>query len=307
VGLGPQRHWAWPGKVAWPIWLFWLLTENRGALLPIDTDGLWSTVEWPRSKPAGWRRRGGGGSLDGSSIAEGISGRGRTSASRSRGHLWGPSGWRGSTRRHDAWCGVEAVGQGLKRAVYGAQWWCARRCNGGEAGGGERKRKGAPRWGSPFIAARGGGMKAVRWRSHGWQNGGGSHNLDVIGTVWAPTFRQWGWQVVPRGFRFFSICPKLAQPIKLKRMPSWLDLHKSAKNSPFLYEASFKYSKELYILCWLQTPNKNKVKNPRTDSILESLMNFKGIQSFWKNLINYSKFFLDLIFTKVNLVGYTCM
>jgi hypothetical protein len=158
VGLGPQRHWAWPGKVAWPIWLFWLLTENRGALLPIDTDGLWSTVEWPRSKPAGWRRRGGWGSLDGSSIAEGISGRGRTSASRSRGHLWGPSGWRGSTRRHDAWCGVEAVGQGLKRAVYGAQWWCARRCNGGEAGGGERKRKGAPRWGSPFIGARGGAV-----------------------------------------------------------------------------------------------------------------------------------------------------
>jgi hypothetical protein len=43
---------------------------------------------------------------------------GRTSTSQSRCHRWGPSGWGGSTRRRGAWGGVEAVGDGLERAVH---------------------------------------------------------------------------------------------------------------------------------------------------------------------------------------------
>jgi hypothetical protein len=64
-------------------------------------------------------RREGRGSLEGFSVAEGINGRGRTLASRSRGHRRGLSGWGGSTRRHDAWVGVETVGEGLERVVHG--------------------------------------------------------------------------------------------------------------------------------------------------------------------------------------------
>jgi hypothetical protein len=45
--------------------------------------------------------------------------RGRTSASQSRGHRRGLSGWGGSTRWRDAWGGVEAVGEGPRWAVRG--------------------------------------------------------------------------------------------------------------------------------------------------------------------------------------------
>jgi hypothetical protein len=36
-------------------------------------------------------------------------------------------------------------------------------------------------------------------------------------------------------------------------------------------------------------------------------MNLKGYRPYGKNLVNSLKFHLDLIFTKVNLVGHTCM
>jgi hypothetical protein len=64
-------------------------------------------------------RREGRGSPEGFFAAEGINGRGRTLASRSRCHRRGLSGWGGSTRKHDAWVGVETVGEGLERAVHG--------------------------------------------------------------------------------------------------------------------------------------------------------------------------------------------
>jgi hypothetical protein len=82
-------------------------------------------VEWPGSKPAGWQTRlmaaeeGVGGSLEGLSAVEGISGGGRTLASQSRGHRRGPSGWGGSTQCCDAWGGVKAVGEEPERVVRG--------------------------------------------------------------------------------------------------------------------------------------------------------------------------------------------
>jgi hypothetical protein len=36
-------------------------------------------------------------------------------------------------------------------------------------------------------------------------------------------------------------------------------------------------------------------------------MNFKRLQTLWENLVNSLKIYHDLIFTKVNLVGHTCM
>jgi hypothetical protein len=62
-------------------------------------------------------RREGRNSPEGFSGVEVIGGGGRTSASRSRGHQRGLSSWGGSTRRRDAWGGVDTVGEGLERAV----------------------------------------------------------------------------------------------------------------------------------------------------------------------------------------------
>jgi hypothetical protein len=59
------------------------------------------------------------GSPEGLFMAEGIGGGVKTSASRSRGHWRGLSSWGGSTRWHDAWGGVEAVGQELEWAIRG--------------------------------------------------------------------------------------------------------------------------------------------------------------------------------------------
>jgi hypothetical protein len=39
----------------------------------------------------------------------------------------------------------------------------------------------------------------------------------------------------------------------------------------------------------------------------ESSLNFRGVQTFLEKVINSLKFPLHMIFTKVNLVGYTCM
>jgi hypothetical protein len=36
-------------------------------------------------------------------------------------------------------------------------------------------------------------------------------------------------------------------------------------------------------------------------------MNFQGVKTLWENLVNSSKISLDMTFTKVNLVGHTCM
>jgi hypothetical protein len=53
-------------------------------------------------------------------MAEGIGAGERISASQSRGHWWGLSGWGGSTRRRDACGGVKAVEQGLEWVVHGS-------------------------------------------------------------------------------------------------------------------------------------------------------------------------------------------
>jgi hypothetical protein len=64
-------------------------------------------------------RREGRRSPESFSVVEGIGGGGRTSASRSRGLWKGPCSWGGSTRRRDAWGGVETVRAGLERADCG--------------------------------------------------------------------------------------------------------------------------------------------------------------------------------------------
>jgi hypothetical protein len=36
-------------------------------------------------------------------------------------------------------------------------------------------------------------------------------------------------------------------------------------------------------------------------------MNFKGVKPYGKNLVNSLKFYLNMVFTKVNLIGHTCV
>jgi hypothetical protein len=61
----------------------------------------------------------------------------------------------------------------------------------------------APQWGAPFIAARGSGTKAARWRNHGQQNGGGGHSRDVVGMVWRRQPDSEADEWAPHGFTFF--------------------------------------------------------------------------------------------------------
>jgi hypothetical protein len=82
----------------------------------------------------------------------------------------------------------------------------------------------------------------------------------------------------------FSELSKLAETCKVKKAAL-----SSFKNSQFLHEASLKYSKQLSQLCRLQIPNRNKVKNPGTDSIFESLINFKRDSNLLKKSDKFSK------------------
>jgi hypothetical protein len=47
------------------------------------------------------------------------------------------------------------------------------------------------------------------------------------------------------------------------------------KNSQFLHVASLGYDEQFPQLCPHPIPNRNRVKNPGSDSTFESLMNFK--------------------------------
>jgi hypothetical protein len=74
-----------------------------------------------------------------------------------------------------------------------------------------------------------------------------------------------------------------------------------------LHEAVFEYFEQLSKLDELQTPNRIHVINVGTYSNLNLLSILKGFKPCGKNLINSLKFYLDLIFIKINLVGHTCM
>jgi hypothetical protein len=59
-----------------------------------------------------------------------------------------------------------------------------------------------------------------------------------------------------------------------------------SKKSQFLHVASWE---QLAQLCQLQIPNRNKDKNPVTDSVFESLMNFKRDSNLQEKSDKFSK------------------
>jgi hypothetical protein len=168
---------------------------------------------------------------------------------------------------------VEAVEEGMERAVRGGSATMSTTVFGAAheqwSNGGGRKR-GAPRWGAPFIATRGSGTKVARRRSLGWQNGGGSRSLDVVGMVWAPMSGQWGWRVGPTRFHIFPNYPNWLKFTKSKRLP-----YLATKNPNFCMGLVWNILNNILNCVNFKFQTKTKLKNPETDSIFESLMNFK--------------------------------
>jgi hypothetical protein len=68
-----------------------------------------------------------------------------------------------------------------------------------------------------------------------------------------------------------------------------MDVLSLSKNSQVLHAASRKYWKQPAQLCRLQIPNRNKVKNPLTDSLFEFLMNFKRDSNLQEKSDKFSK------------------
>jgi hypothetical protein len=75
------------------------------------------------------------------------------------------------------------------------------------------------------------------------------------------------------------------------------------KISQILQVDSFKHKEKLYFLDQLQNPTGLQVINSGTNSNL----NFKRYKTFYKNLINYLKFHLDMIYLNMNLDLLTCI
>jgi hypothetical protein len=122
----------------------------------------------------------------------------------------------------------------------------------------------------------------------------GRHGGAVVRTVWLTS----GAHTVS----YFSKLFKLAETWKLK-----IDVLACSKISQFLHVPRLGHFEQFPQLCRHPILNRIRVKNHGTDSTFESLMNFKMDLNPLKNLINSPKFLLDFIFTKVNLVGITCM
>jgi hypothetical protein len=141
VGLSPQRHSAWPGKVAWPIWPFWPTIETGELFSPIGTGGLPAKSSRPAAGGRRWSGRGAS-SVDG----EPDTGWRTTRCSPEQGVPWrrNSSGeecrwWRGGVAEgvgkvvegaHNVGAELGAVSRGSERAVRGgsamaskaAQW-----------------------------------------------------------------------------------------------------------------------------------------------------------------------------------------
>jgi hypothetical protein len=56
-----------------------------------------------------------------------------------------------------------------------------------------------------------------------------------------------------------------------------------------LHETNQQYWEHLAQLCQLQIPNRNEVKNPVTDLVFQSLMNFKRDSNLWEKYDKFSK------------------
>jgi hypothetical protein len=74
-----------------------------------------------------------------------------------------------------------------------------------------------------------------------------------------------------------------------------------------LHDASFEHDGQLSQFGQLQISTRIHVIYSGINSNLNLPWILKGFKPWEKNLINFLKIYLELIFTKVNSVGHTCM
>jgi hypothetical protein len=105
--------------------------------------------------------------------------------------------------------------------------------------------------------------------SYGWSGGGGRRGLNAVGSggTVVRTGRLMGG---PKRFWIFFNVSKTSSTLKIN-----MGALSCSKNFPILHAESQKYWKQLAQLCWLQIPNKNKVRNPVRGSVFESDKFFK--------------------------------
>jgi hypothetical protein len=103
----------------------------------------------------------------------------------------------------------------------------------------------------------------------------------------------------------FDIFLKLSKPTQTWKLK--MDTLLCSKNSQIWHASRLGHYEQLSEL--FQHPNlkRCRVKIPGTDSQFEFLVNFQRGLILLENLINSPKILLDIDFTKVNLVGITCM
>jgi hypothetical protein len=135
---------------------------------------------------------------------------------------------------------------------------------------------------------------------HGWQQswrwGGAGWRAPGVGQK-----AQANWQVGPDQFKLFLYFIS-SQTLKFK-----IEAFTVPKNIQILYEARFEHCKQLSPLAELQIPTGSYVIKFGTDSNLNLSWILTGFKPCGKNLVNSLKLYIDFIFTKLNLVGYTCM
>jgi hypothetical protein len=126
-----------------------------------------------------------------------------------------------------------------------------------------------------------GGVAVKPWVAKWWRWPlSGCHRCGLGTDVWTVRLTSG-----PHVVSHFSELSKLAEIWKVN-----MAALASSKNSQFLDEVSLKYSEQLSQFCQLYIPNRNKVKNPGTDSIFESLMNFKRVSNLLEKSKKFSKF-----------------
>jgi hypothetical protein len=89
--------------------------------------------------------------------------------------------------------------------------------------------------------------------------------------------------VGPSGFRFFRLS-KTGSKLKIK-----MYVLSCSKNSQFLRVMRLGHPKQFSESCRHQIPNTKRVKNSRTDSIFEFLMNFRRLLNLLEKSEKFSR------------------
>jgi hypothetical protein len=160
----------------------------------------------------------------------------------------------------------------------GQRWHDARRSRGGEWVEEEERKEELLRWCAPLKAARGGG----RWRRGGRNSGRETAAAKPWAWArWQPPLSKGGRRGLGAvravrltlGANAVLYFPRIIQTGSNLKIENWCLT--CSKNSQFLHVAGLGYYKHFSQLCQYPISNINRAKNPGSDSIFESLMNFK--------------------------------